>query len=156
MLTPTAVLPPVGFGPGRARLLSSATSSVPPRVDILVSGFFEPPFYLLSWSRAESSRRSSRIGGISSPTPLRRARLARVFGMNADLRRILRIFFKLKIAKTYDAGGSDATRGGTCDRGAGWSLIRGTVYSIAFPHSDAGFGLIRRWWQWPLPAAPCW
>jgi len=44
------------------------------------------------------------------------------------------VFFKLKIAKTYDA--VLATPLGVRDVAIGelsWSLIRGTVYSIAFP-----------------------
>ncbi len=65
------------------------------------------------------------------------------------------IFFKLKIAKTYDA--VLATPLGVRDVAIGelaWSLIRGTVYSIAFLTVMAALGLIASWWAvLCLPAA---
>ena len=65
------------------------------------------------------------------------------------------IFFKLKIAKTYDA--VLATPLGVRDVAIGelaWSLIRGTVYSIAFLTVMAALGLVGSWWAvLCLPAA---
>jgi lipooligosaccharide transport system permease protein len=65
------------------------------------------------------------------------------------------IFFKLKIAKTYDAilatplGVRDVAIGELC-----WSLIRGTVYSIGFLSVMAALGLISSAWAvLCLPAA---
>ena len=65
------------------------------------------------------------------------------------------IFFKLKIAKTYDA--VLATPLGVRDVAIGelaWSLIRGTVYSFAFLIVMAALGLIASLWALAcLPAA---
>jgi lipooligosaccharide transport system permease protein len=65
------------------------------------------------------------------------------------------IFFKLKIAKTYDA--VLATPLGVRDIAIGeltWSLIRGTVYSFAFLVVMAALGLVASWWAVAcLPAA---
>ncbi len=65
------------------------------------------------------------------------------------------IFFKLKIAKTYDA--VLATPLGVRDVAIGeltWSLIRGTLYSIAFLVVMAALGLVASFWAvLCLPAA---
>jgi len=156
---PLRVLPPVGVGRGRARRLVERNVVAYRRGWIfLVSGFFEPLFYLLSIGlglshlvgHVEVAGRSISYTdyvapGLLASSAMNGAIFDATFG----------IFFKLKIAKTYDA--VLATPLGVRDVAIGelsWSLIRGTVYSVAFLTVMAILGLIASWWALLcLPAA---
>ena len=156
---PLRVLPPIKVGRGRARLLVERNVVAYRRGWIfLVSGFFEPLFYLLSIGLGLNHLVGHLpIDGRSIPyTDYVAPGLLASSAMNgAIFDATFGIFFKLKIAKTYDA--VLATPLGVRDVAIGelsWSLIRGTAYSIAFLVVMAALGLIASWWAvLCLPAA---
>jgi len=156
---PLRVIPPLRVGRGRARLLVERNVVAYRRGWIfLVSGFFEPLFYLMSIGLG-----LNHLVGHSPSAPgrslhrLRRARSARFFGNERrHLRRHFRGLFKLKIAKTYDAVLRDSLGFATSPSELSWSLIRGTVYSIAFLAVMAALGLIASWWAVLCLPPPCW
>jgi lipooligosaccharide transport system permease protein len=156
---PFRVVPPVGIGRGRARHLVERNVVAYRRGWIfLVSGFFEPFFYLLSIGLGLNHLVGHlEIGGHSIVyTDYVAPGLLASSAMNgAVFDATFGIFFKLKIAKTYDA--ILATPLEPRDVAIGelsWSLIRGTVYSVAFLSVMAALGLVASWWAvLCLPAA---
>ena len=141
------VLPPLRSSRGRARRLVARNVVAYRRGWIfLVSGFFEPLFYLLSIGLGLNHLVGHlAIGGRSIPyTDFVAPGLLASSAMNgAIFDSTFGIFFKLKIAKTYDA--VLATPLGVRDVAIGeltWSLIRGTLYSIAFLVVMAALGLV--------------
>jgi lipooligosaccharide transport system permease protein len=153
------VLPPLRSSRGRARRLVARNVVAYRRGWIfLVSGFFEPLFYLLSIGLGLNHLVGHlAIGGRSIPyTDFVAPGLLASSAMNgAIFDSTFGIFFKLKIAKTYDA--VLATPLGVRDVAIGeltWSLIRGTLYSIAFLVVMAALGLVASFWAiLCLPAA---
>jgi lipooligosaccharide transport system permease protein len=155
---PLRVAPPI-LGRGRARRLVERNVVAYRRGWIfLVSGFFEPLFYLLSIGvglnhlvgHLDIAGRSISYTDFVAPGLLASS------AMNgAIFDSTFGIFFKLKIAKTYDA--VLATPLGVRDVAIGeltWSLIRGTVYSFAFLVVMAALGLVASYWAvLCLPAA---
>ena len=153
------VLPRLCLGRGRARRLVERNVVAYRRGWIfLLSGFFEPLFYLLSIGvglnhlvghlavgRSSIPYTDYVAPGLLASSAMNGAIFDATFG----------IFFKLKIAKTYDA--VLATPLGVRDVAVGelaWSLIRGSVYSVAFLTVMAALGLIASWWALAcLPAA---
>ena len=156
---PLRILPRLAIGRGRARLLVERNVVAYRRGWIfLVSGFFEPLFYLLSIGLGLNHLVGHlAIGGRSIPyTDYVAPGLLASSAMNgAIFDATFGIFFKLKIAKTYDA--VLATPLGVRDVAVGelaWSLIRGSVYSFAFLVVMAALGLIASFWALAcLPAA---
>jgi len=145
------VVPPVRIARGQARRLVEHNIVVYRRGWIfLVSGFFEPLFYLLSIGLGMGHLVGHlSIAGRSIPyTDYVAPGLLASSAMNgAIFDATFGIFFKLKIAKTYDA--VLATPLGVRDVAIGelsWALIRGTVYSISFLTVMAALGLIASWW----------
>ncbi len=122
---------------------------------MLLSGFFEPLFYLLSIGLGLNHLVGHlSVGGRSiAYTDYVAPGLLASSAMNgAIFDATFGIFFKLKIAKTYDA--VLATPLGVRDVAIGelaWSLIRGSVYSFAFLVVMAALGLVTSWW-----ALACW
>jgi len=110
----------------------------------LVSGFFEPFFYLLSIGVGLNGLVGSvTVGGQLLPyTAFVAPGLLASSAMNgATFDSTFNVFFKLKIAKTYDAVLS--TPLGVGDVALGeltWSLLRGGLYSGAFLCVMAGLG----------------
>jgi lipooligosaccharide transport system permease protein len=102
----------------------------------LVSGFFEPFFYLLSIGVGLNPLVGSiDVGGKMVPYTLFVAPglLASAAMNGAIFDSTFNIFFKLKIAKTYDAVLSTPLGVGDVALGElGWALIRGALYSGAF------------------------
>jgi lipooligosaccharide transport system permease protein len=156
---PLRVVPPLRLGHGRARRLVERNIVAYKRGWLmLLSGFFEPLFYLLSIGLGLNHLVGHlSIGGRSIPyTDFVAPGLLASSAMNgAIFDATFGIFFKLKIAKTYDA--VLATPLGVRDVAVGeltWSLIRGTVYSVAFLVVMAALGLVGSWWAVAcLPAA---
>ena len=123
-----------------------------------VSGFFEPFFYLLSIGVGLGKLvHTVHVGGAVVPyaTYVAPGLLASSAMNGSTLDSTFNIYFKLKIAKTYDAVLS--TPMAPADIALGeltWSLMRATTYSIAFLVVMAGFGYVRSPWAvLCLPAA---
>ncbi|HSV64286.1 MAG TPA: ABC transporter permease [Mycobacteriales bacterium] len=151
---------PASRGGRGAHLLVERNAMVARRIWLLmVSGFFEPLFYLFSVGIG--------VGALVGRVPLPDGRL---IGYSAFVAPALlassamngaiydstfNIFFKLKYAKLYDAVLS--TPLGTIDVAVGeigWALIRGSVYAVAFLVVMLGMGLVGSWWALlALPAA---
>jgi lipooligosaccharide transport system permease protein len=115
----------------------------------LVSGFFEPLLYLLSIGLGLNHLVGRlAIGGRSiSCTDYVAPGLLASSAMNgAIFDATFGIFFKLKIAETYDA--VLATPLGVRDAACGnlsWAFLCGTVYSIAFLTVITALGLVTSW-----------
>src|SRR5271169_6556980 len=123
-----------------------------------VSGFFEPFFYLLSIGVGLSKLVGAvHVGHVSIPytTYVAPGLLASSAMNGATLDSTFNIFFKLKIAKTYDAVLSTPLGPGDIALGElTWSLMRATIYSAAFLGVMAGLGYVRSPWAiLCLPAA---
>ena len=153
------VLPP-GVYAGRASVLLERSARVYRRSWlIIISGFFEPLFYLLSFGAGLGAL----VGGVSGPhgQPLTYAQfiapaLLAASAMNGALAdSMMNVFFKLKYAKLYD--GMLATSLGPMDVALGeigWALTRGGMYSVAFVVVMLAMGLILSPWALLLvPAA---
>jgi lipooligosaccharide transport system permease protein len=153
------VLPPSVYA-GRATVLMERSARVYRRAWlIIVSGFFEPLFYLLSFGTGLGTL----VGGVSGPhgQPLTYAQyiapaLLASSAMNGALNdSMMNVFFKLKYAKLYD--GMLATSLAPMDVALGemgWALTRGGMYSIAFVLVMLAMGLILSPWALLLvPAA---
>ncbi len=146
------VAPPVLFGGRRAGLLIERNLVVYRRGWLMiVSGFFEPLFYLLSIGLG--------IGALVGAIPLGDGRtvpytvfvapaLLASSAMNGAIYdSTFNVFFKLKYAKTYDA--ILATPVGVADVAVGeigWALIRGALYAGTFLLVMLGMGLVRSPW----------
>ncbi|MGD0343767.1 MAG: ABC transporter permease, partial [Acidimicrobiales bacterium] len=117
---------------------------------IFVSGFFEPFFYLLSIGVGLNKLVGAlRIGNaLVAYTAYVAPGLLASSAMNGALfDATFNMFFRLKIAKTYDTmlstplGPADVALGEL-----GWSLIRGSTYSGVFIVVMAGFGYVLSPW----------
>ena len=132
------VAPPVLFGGRRATLLVERNLMVYRRTWlVIVSGFFEPLFYLLSIGFGLGVL----VGGIAAPDGrtipyqayVAPALLASSAMNGAIYDSTMNVFFKLKYAKTYDAILSTPLSVGDVALGEiTWALIRGTLYAAAF------------------------
>jgi lipooligosaccharide transport system permease protein len=148
----TRVAPPVLLGGRRASLLIERNLMVYRRGWLtIVSGFFEPFFYLLSIGLG--------IGALVGAVPVGDGRVIpyTVFvapallassAMNGAIYdSTFNVFFKLKYAKTYDA--ILATPVGVGDIAAGeigWALIRGALYAVTFLFVMLAMGLVLSPW----------
>lgn len=146
------VMPPVVFGGRRAGLMIERNVMVYRRARLMiVSGFFEPLFYLLSIGLG--------IGALIGAIPLGDGRLVPYTAfvapallassaMNGAIYdSTFNVFFKLKYAKTYDA--ILATPVGVGDVAAGeigWALIRGAMYAGTFLLVMLGLGFVLSPW----------
>ncbi len=151
---------PAGSYAGRSRslLVRSATASRHTWL-ALISGFFEPVFYLVAMGQGLGSL----VGTLPGPggQPISYAAfiapgLLAASAMNgAVFDSTFNVFFKLKYARLYDA--MLATPLGPVDIALGeigWALIRGGLYALGFLSVMAAFGLLASpWGLLALPAA---
>lgn len=148
-LRPAAV--PLLFGSRRSLHLLERNLMVYRRSwQIIVSGFFEPVFYLVSIRVGIGKL----VGGVlHSGRPVTYAAFAAPAllassAMNgAVFESTMNVFFKLKMAKTYDA--VLATPVGIGDIVLGeiaWCVIRGQLYATGFFVVMLTFGLLESWW----------
>ena len=144
---------------GRGALLFERNLMVYRRTWLLiVSGFFEPLFYLFSMGIGLGHYVGKvPVGGaglVSYGSFVAPALLASA-AMNGAAYECVNIFFKLKYAKTYDAMLS--TPVGPTDIASGeisWTLFRGLLYAFGFLIVVAALGLIDSVWAiLALPAA---
>ncbi|GGM53521.1 transport permease protein [Longimycelium tulufanense] len=153
------ILPPALYA-GRAHALLERSVLVNRRGWMaIVSGFFEPLFFLLALGHGLGTL----VGGVAGPggAPLTYAEfvapgLLAASAMNgAVYDATFNIFFKFKYAKLYDA--MLATPLGPVDIAVGeigWSLLRGGLYASGFLTVMLGMGLIGSPWALlALPAA---
>ena len=127
---------------------------------VIVSGFFEPVFYLLSIGvgLGDARGRRRRAGRATDRLhDLRRAGAARVL---RDERRRLRvdvnIFFKLQATARSTTRCSPPRSASATSRSARSlvALMRGAVYAVAFLVVMLGLGLVEIWWAvLAVPAA---
>lgn len=161
---PLRVVPPGSFhrllGSGRARYLVERNARVY-RASwlVLVSGFFEPMFYLLSIGVGVAKL----VGDVELPggelvsyTAFIAPAMLASSAMNGAIYDVtFNVFFKLKYQKTYDA--MLATPMTTRDIATGeivWALLRGLFYSTMFLVVMLVMGLVSSWWALlVLPAA---
>ncbi|MBA3524828.1 MAG: ABC transporter permease [Geodermatophilaceae bacterium] len=125
---------------------------------LVVSGFFEPVFYLLSIGIGIGALVGtvSIDGQVLDYTAFVAPGLLASSAMNgAVFDSTFNIFFKLKFARTYDAVLSTPLSAGDVATGEiGWALIRGLIYSSAFLMVMLVLGLVGSWWAvLVLPAA---
>ncbi len=133
----TRVAPPVLFGGRRAGLLIERNLVVYRRGWlVIVSGFFEPLFYLLSIGIGLGALVGSvTVDGQQIPyTAFVAPALMASSAMNGAIYdSTFNVFFKLKYAKTYDAILSTPIGVGDVALGEiGWALIRGGIYAAFF------------------------
>jgi lipooligosaccharide transport system permease protein len=126
---------------------------------LIVTGFFEPVFYLFSLGVGIGALVGTVAGPDGRPigyTAFVAPALLASSAMNGAIYdSTMNVFFKLKFAKTYDAMLS--TPLGPADIAVGeitWAQLRGTLYSATFLVVMAVLGLISSWWALlALPAA---
>jgi lipooligosaccharide transport system permease protein len=112
----------------------------------IVSGFFEPLFYLFSLGLG-LGHFVGRVNGVSYAAFIAPALLAASAMNGAVYDSTINVFWKLRFGKVYDAmlvtpiGPNDVALGEV-----GWALFRGLLYSIGFIITAAALGLIHSWW----------
>ncbi|MFL5913224.1 MAG: ABC transporter permease [Gaiellaceae bacterium] len=120
----------------------------------LISGFFEPLFYLFSIGLG-LGHNVGRVHGVSYASFVAPALLASSAMNGAIYDGLTNVFWKLRYGKVYDAmlttpiGPTDVAIGET-----GWAQFRGVLYATAFVITIAALGLIHSFWGvLALPAA---
>jgi lipooligosaccharide transport system permease protein len=118
---------------------------------VLLSGFFEPLFYLLSIGIGLAVL----VGKVTGPdghpvgfTSFVAPALLATSSMNgAVFDSTFNVFFRLKYAKFYDAALATPMRSGDIALGeVSWALIRGGLYAAAFMLVMLGLGLVHSVW----------
>jgi lipooligosaccharide transport system permease protein len=158
-LTARTIPPPMIVGGGAARLLERNFLVYRRYWIVILSGFFEPIFYLFSIGIGISEL----VGDVTGPggttieytTYVAPALLAASAMNGAIFESTINIFFKLKYGKIYDAILSTPMTARDIAIGEiTWSLGRGLIYSTAFLLVMGVMGLIESpWGLLALPAA---
>jgi len=126
---------------------------------VLVSGFAEPLFYLLSLGIGLEQMVGTVIGPngrqVSYTAFVGPALLATSSMNGAIYDSTFGVFFLLKYAKVYNAILATPMRAADVALGQiGWALIRGSLYAFAFMLVMLGMGLLKSYWAvLALPAA---
>ena len=124
---------------------------------VILSGFFEPVFYLFSIGVGVGVLVGDvEVGGtsVSYAAFVAPALLAASAMNGAVFESTLNIFFKLKWGKVYDAMLTTPLRPIDILTGEiGYSLMRGALYSMGFLVVMTAFGLTESWWA--VMAIPC-
>lgn len=151
---------PFPAGAGMARMLVERNYRSFRRTwSIIVSGFFEPVFFLFAMGVGIGAMVGDIDLGDGRTVPygvfVAPALLASSAMNGAVFDSTTNVFFKLKYAKLYDSvlatplGPRDVAVGEI-----GWALMRGVVYSGAFLVVAAAAGTVRSWWALAaIPAA---
>jgi lipooligosaccharide transport system permease protein len=118
---------------------------------VLVSGVFEPLFYLLSIGVGLGKLVGTVAGPGGHPVGFASfvapALLATSAMNGAIYDSTFNVFFRLKYAKLYDAALATPMRPGDIALGEiGWALIRGGLYAIAFMMVMLAMGLVHSAW----------
>ena len=118
---------------------------------VLVSGVFEPLFYLLSIGIGLGKLVGTVAGPGGQPVSFASfvapALLATSAMNGAIFDSTFNVFFRLKYAKFYDAALATPMRPGDIALGEiGWALIRGGLYSVAFILVMLALGLVHSAW----------
>jgi lipooligosaccharide transport system permease protein len=112
----------------------------------IISGFFEPLFYLFSLGLG-LGHFVGRVNGVSYAAFIAPALLASSAMNGAVYDSTINVFWKLRFGKVYDAmlvtpiGPNDVALGEV-----GWALFRGLLYSTGFIITATALGLIHSWW----------
>jgi lipooligosaccharide transport system permease protein len=150
---------PLQLYAGRARVVLERNLRVFRRVWlIIVSGFFEPVFYLLALGQGLGSlvgTVDAGAGPVSYAAYIAPGLLATSAMNGAIYDATTNVFYKMRYAKLYDA--MLATSLGPVDVALGeiaWSLLRGGIYSTGFVLVMLVMGLLQSWWAvLAVPAA---
>jgi lipooligosaccharide transport system permease protein len=144
----TRIAPPFAFGSRASRLVERNVMVYRRTWLVLVSGFFEPLFYLLGIGIGLGTLIGSVPGPDGQPLPygvfVAPGLLATSAMNGAIYDSTFNVFFKLRYAKTYDAilstpvGISDVALGEVT-----WALIRGSLYATGFLIVMVALGLAR-------------
>jgi lipooligosaccharide transport system permease protein len=149
------VSPPAIAGSTRARRIIERNLTVNRKTwMIIVSGFFEPLFYLLSIGLG-IGKLVGDIGGVPYRAFVAPALLASSAMNGAVYDSTMNIFYKLKYAHTYDALLATPLKVGDIAVGEiGWALLRGQLYATVFLFVMLILGLLHSPWAvLALPAA---
>jgi len=147
---------PVLGGRGSAHLIERHARAYRHTWTVLVSGFFEPMFYLLSIGVGLGQL----VGSVSGPdgpvgfTSFVAPALLATSAMNgAMMDSTFNVFFRMKYAKLYDAALATPMRPDEVALGEiGWALIRGGIYAVAFMVVMLAMSLIHS--PWAIAAVP--
>ena len=149
---------PFGFGSRRAALLIERNvTAYRSGWLILVSGFFEPLFYLLAVGYGIGGMVGDVAGPGGEPIPyalfVAPALLASASMNGAIAESTFNVFFKLNYQKTYDAILATPMSPGDVALGEiGWAMIRSTLYAVGFFVVILVLGLVRS--PWAILAVP--
>jgi len=123
---------------------------------IILSGFFEPLFYLLGLGFGLGALIGN-VDGVPYQAFIAPALLASSSMNGAIYDSTFNMFYKLKYAKTYDAMLSTPLGVGDVARGEiTWALIRGALYALGFMVVMLLLGLMKSpWGLLAVPASLC-
>jgi lipooligosaccharide transport system permease protein len=152
LVVPRAIPVLVGFGSRRSlHLIERNLMSYRRTWLVLVSGVFEPIFYLLSIGVGLGKLIPNVTGPgghqVSYVQFVAPALLATAAMNGAIYDSTFNIFFKLKYGKVYDAILATPLGVGDIALGEiGWALIRGALYAFTFLLVTVAFGAAASWW----------
>ncbi len=137
MITGSRIAPPLLFRTRAPRLVERNLMVYRRTPLVIVSGFFEPLFYLLGIGFGLGALIGNVPGPDGQPIPygvfVAPGLLATSAMNGAIYDSTFNVFFKLRHAKTYDAILSTPMNTGDVAGGeVAWALIRGTLYAIGF------------------------